>query len=437
MNISEFILKNVRCFKGEQQVRIAPLTFLVGENSTGKSTVLGCMNAVLNQQIETSARDKFNQLPYEFGTFTELAREPSKMFTLGFTSDLDLFTKPITVRINFFGNNNHTYSTQLKLIFEDKTIFVTFKGNTAIWGDFLKVTKEKNNFTVEVETLFAGVFDGLNINRLFLLLINKHLLDGSEQLEELNEFLVKNLQKKYQDKIKKGKKLDILHSNYPSIISLSPIRSKPSRTYDPVNTKQTPEGDDVPLFLMRIKREGDRQKIFESLNKFGKASKLFTSIDVKTYGKNLNEPFRLQVKVRNTQSNLLDVGYGISQLLPILVRLFADDRRSTMLLQQPEVHLHPRVQAELASLFTTAIAERKQSFIIETHSDYMIDRARSEIRRKNIKPDDVSLVYFEAKNGAVNIHNIRYDEQGNLLDVPQGYRDFFMAEGDRLLGFDN
>ena len=69
----------------------------------------------------------------------------------------------------------------------------------------------------------------------------------------------------------------------------------------------------------------------------------------------MSDPFQLQVKVRSgPRANLMDVGYGVSQILPILVDVMRPDTRSrTFLLQQPEVHLHPRGQAALASLFVT------------------------------------------------------------------------------------
>ena len=95
--------------------------------------------------------------------------------------------------------------------------------------------------------------------------------------------------------------------------------------------------------------------------------------------------------------NLVDVGYGVSQALPILVdtlqRPAADE---VFLLQQPEVHLHPRAQAELGSFFVSQ-AGKKRRFVIETHSDYLVDRVRMEIRRGNIRAQDVSLLSFRTE----------------------------------------
>ena len=94
-------------------------------------------------------------------------------------------------------------------------------------------------------------------------------------------------------------------------------------------------------------------------------------------------------------------------------------------------------QAEFSSLLAELANRNNQSFIVETHSDYMIDRARIEIRKGNIKPDDVSLIYFEPKGNIVKVHNIGFDKMANLIGAPTNYRDFFLKESKRLMGFKN
>ena len=96
--------------------------------------------------------------------------------------------------------------------------------------------------------------------------------------------------------------------------------------------------------------------------------------------------------------NLVDVGYGVSQSLPVLTELLSDNAPSTYLLQQPEVHLHPTAQAALGSLFCN-IAAKGVQMLVETHSDYLLDRIRMDVRdgkgEPTLKPEDVSILYFE------------------------------------------
>ena len=109
------------------------------------------------------------------------------------------------------------------------------------------------------------------------------------------------------------------------------------------------------------------------------------------------------------------------------------------LLQQPEVHLHPSAQAALGSLFCDMAAQRRQ-LIVETHSDHLIDRVRLDIRdgRTKLKPEDVSILYFERGNLSVTIHSLGWDAHGNLTAdrgmVPNGYRQFFRSERRRSIG---
>ena len=108
-----------------------------------------------------------------------------------------------------------------------------------------------------------------------------------------------------------------------SVFSTSPIRSRPKRTYDPTREFDDPEGSDVPMFLMRI--EATQQKEWEALKtqlvEFGKSSGLFQNIEIKNFGRSLGGPFQLKFKVRGPNANIVDVGYGVSQILPILVHI--------------------------------------------------------------------------------------------------------------------
>ena len=137
---------------------------------------------------------------------------------------------------------------------------------------------------------------------------------------------------------------------------------------------------------------------------------------------------------KGPRRNLIDVGYGVSQVLPVVTELLRQDAPKMFLLQQPEVHLHPRAQAALGSLFCRIAAWDRQ-LIIETHSDHLLDRVRMDVRDSagSLRPEDVSILYFERGNLDVRIHSLRIDHEGNILDAPPSYRQFFMDEVKRSL----
>jgi len=180
---------------------------------------------------------------------------------------------------------------------------------------------------------------------------------------------------------------------------------------------------------------GEWSRIAGAVESFGQQSGLFGGVEIRRLGKLESDPFQIQVQIGSNAINLLDVGYGVSQVLPIVVDCLRGESGGTFLLQQPEVHLHPKAQAELGSFLGTLAKEQNKRFVIETHSDYLVDRIRMDIRdRKGITPQDVSLLYFERKNGKARIHSLELDEHGNILNPPPGYRRFFLEEERRFLG---
>jgi predicted ATPase len=162
---------------------------------------------------------------------------------------------------------------------------------------------------------------------------------------------------------------------------------------------------------------------------------LFSSVEIRRVGRKESDPFQVQVNVSGQAFNLVDVGYGVSQVLPIIVDVLRGPVRSTFLLQQPEVHLHPRAQAALGSFLASLVSLQKKRLVVETHSDYLVDRVRMDVRDGRVlKPEQVLILYFERHPGHVEIQPIELDEHGNLREVPEGYRSFFLEEDRRLLG---
>ena len=434
MSITQFTMEEVRCFGGRQTLEIRPLTFLVGENSTGKTTALACFH-VLADYLRGAGID-FNSHPYSMGTFKDIVRNSKKKeknFKLGFASkynDEDIETT-IELAEKKAGIEPVVSSITMKLT--DGEIIVRSEDVMDKELRLDSFDEERNRYKIACHT------DRLNEYSVFFFF-------PSFTEESKGEIA---FSKYFEKKIKKLKcgPWDVFRTM--SVFSTSPIRSQPKRTYDPTREYYDPEGSDVPMLLMRIEATPKKEweKLKQQLIEFGISSGLFQDIKIKNFGRSLGGPFQLQFKVRGPTSNIIDVGYGVSQVLPILVQIlnYGISKQAKpeyedipyFLLQQPEVHLHPRAQAELSSLLANLANQGNQSFIVETHSDYMIDRARIEIRKGTIKPDDVSLIYFEPKGNIVNVHNIGFDDMANMTNVPPHYRNFFLKESKRLMGFED
>ena len=223
----------------------------------------------------------------------------------------------------------------------------------------------------------------------------------------------------------------------------APIRSSPSRTYDPTRPLPDPERAYIPTYFASVHYQDKNRwhELKNQLEHFGRRSGLFDEIAVKQLGEMEGGPFQLQIRKAGTRTagsrrNLIDVGYGVSQALPVLVELFRPDASQMLLFQQPEVHLHPSAQAALGTLFCEAAAAGRQ-LVIETHSDYIVDRVLLDIRdkRTNLEAKDVSILFFQREDLDVCIHSIRVDNEGSVIDAPEGYRRFFKDELNRVISY--
>ena len=124
---------------------------------------------------------------------------------------------------------------------------------------------------------------------------------------------------------------------------------------------------------------------------------------------------------RRLEIGLPDVGYGFSQVMPILACSMGMKHRS-FTIEQPEVHIHPRLQAELASLMAHSMRERGNQFIVETHSEYLVLRLQRLIRRKLLAPSQIAVLYVERDDAGSNVRQLRLDDRGSFMDPwPRGF----------------
>ena len=446
---TDLILRDVRCFAGEQRGRLRPITLLVGENSTGKTTFLGCYGALFRMLSPFGMLDElldFNQEPFAMGSFRDIVRSRR-----GPSGRINEFQIGFALETQHSGRAYDRLTATFREEGSQPTIWcVRFRFSS---GSFLELRRnDDGGTTIQIP---GGAlhkmhvpFEMVGFSLLAPIFVGDFEDFGAlPDLKPVFEYLRSIRSPIGGGKHRSSSRRDALAMlNFPDLIPVAPLRSKPTRTYDPVREAASPEGEHIPMLMMRLDRmdKDHWDSLHDDLVEFGSDAGLFSDIKVRRHGKQMSDPFQLQVKVRSgPYANIVDVGYGISQSLPILVDIMAaNDRPSrqnrrerTFLLQQPEVHLHPRGQAQLASLFIKAFKKRGNRFLIETHSDYIVDRVRISVRQGLLKPDDVSILYFEPNGNAVDIHNMDLDDDGNLEGAPPGYREFFLRETDQLLGF--
>ena len=111
-----------------------------------------------------------------------------------------------------------------------------------------------------------------------------------------------------------------------------------------------------------------------------------------------------------------DVGTGISQLIPVVVTA-CDSKERLITIEQPELHVHPRIQAEMGDLFIDAWQRKQNQFILETHSEHLILRLQRRVREQRISHDDVGVYYVsQDDDGQTRVNQLRLDDEGDFID---------------------
>ena len=454
--MEQITLKNFRCFHKEQTARLAPLTLLVGENSTGKTSFMAMIRALWNIAYAYRAPD-FKEDPYDLGSFDEIAHYRggrggrADTFEAGFKVDPDANKKrrragtngqPYLYEVSFEKKGTVPSPVRIRLSSGDvwSELFLEDQSWHARCGTSRGAWKSSETFPY---------FFDLDLDP--MLLFDYHLRrqkmvgdreSGAEPIASQGFESPTDKDWEPIDRLVESYRQRSLEYYRRQPYASAPVRSKPRRTYDPARWSPDSEGEYVPMYLAGLYFQDQRNwtKLKDAIESFGQAAGLFDEISIKPLGRRDSEPFQVQVRqysggLKGPKRNLIDVGYGVSQMLPVITELLRRNTPTMLLLQQPEVHLHPSAQAALGSLFCQVAAPDRQ-LIVETHSDHLLDRVRMDVRdgTTQLKPKDVSILFFERGNLDVQIHSIGLDKLGNVLGAPASYGRFFMEETQRSLG---
>ncbi len=433
-------LDNYRGFC-DTSIPLVDVSFMVGENSTGKTSVLQLLRILSNPSFYLGptfgSGDDLQFVQFgQFGHFNEVVSahaEDRSYFRVGFYewADVKVQTQrlpPQGMLVTFCNVSGvprlHrlTYSQgsqEIHLRFDSDSVYFRHDSNssTSPGPAPLLLHKWKNDHASE-----ASDWKQIDIEKL--------------QIAQMPIYMWIHLVAQ-KSGIKGGMTFPLfLGSPNSQLVWVAPIRTKPRRTYDEPNTPFSPEGSHTPYVIRRMLTGAGESKFVTFMKRVGKDSGLFEGITIKRFGDTDDAPFEIDVILDKMPLNLSWVGYGVSQSLPIYVELLDRPEGSWFAIQQPEVHLHPKAQAALGDLFFEMAQDHKK-FVIETHSDFTIDRFRSNYRKKKSKKgNDPSsqVLFFERRDNFNTVTPLTIGEHGELpADQPPGYRDFFVNEAVKLL----
>ena len=117
----------------------------------------------------------------------------------------------------------------------------------------------------------------------------------------------------------------------------------------------------------------------------------------------------------------MDVGFGVSQALPVLILCYYAPEGSILILEQPEAHLHPKVQSELGDVLIDVVKNRDLQIILESHSEHLLHRLMRRTAEEQLCVDDTALYFCQINEGASEVEQLKVDEYGNISNWPQEF----------------
>jgi predicted ATPase len=398
MSIKRIALKNFKCFK-EVEVSFSKITLLTGENSSGKSSLIYGMLAPLQSiSLNTNSFPLYLSLNGNYvnmGGFEEISFN-------------HISKNNFEININFsFGKRIYNFKTLWAFDPIRKSPRLVRLTDDDPFTQIEVKQKEDMSYVVNI-CHSDKELEPLDINDFHVQVIDK------SDIEVYNYFI------------------DISDTLYSELINdfnfISSFRFQPERTY-----YQSLVGNKIDKFgsgyIDQILEWNDSNsgEIFDLVNILKEINILY---DIKP-NRLSGGRFEVKVKVKSKSKweSLADVGFGISQFLPIIVADLQLEDDSTLVMSQPEIHLHPSVQANLGNYLVKQVKERNKNYIVETHSEYLLNRIRLLIVNGEIQPEDVAVYYFEnsIKNGSV-AHRIEFTKQGQILNAPKGFFETYMID---------
>lgn len=427
--ITELRAQNFKSWQDTKKLQFAPLTGLFGANSSGKTSILQIL-LMLIQTTESPDRNRVLHLGddralVDFGTFQD--------FLYTHNTDLNLqlelswkSSKSLSLNESLFPNYNITFNTEIRE--ENNRILVEYFHYTTDTNKF--GMKRENKGKKKGRNQYELIHDGFNAIRhqgrpldlpppVKCYGFPDEVGGNYQNLGFLSDFVL------------------AFENLFSDITYLGPLREYPRRSY--IWSGERPQdvgisGEEAIPALLAARAEGltsprlvnvkrshkpIEYRILEWLQKM----ELIDSFSLEPIAENRKDyEFRVKKSRNSSEVLITDVGFGVSQLLPVLVLCYYVPENTTIILEQPEIHLHPKVQSDLADVLIDVVKNRNVQIILESHSALLLHRLQRRIAEEKIDAEDTALYFCQINDGTSEIERLQVDEYGNILNWHQ---DFF------------
>lgn len=207
---------------------------------------------------------------------------------------------------------------------------------------------------------------------------------------------------------------------------LGPLRSRPERFLvwsgrSPGQLGSSGQAT-VPALvanLLRGDRDGsNRGRLVRQVSEWTERLGLADKIEIEQIGPVM---YQVTVTIQGRKANLLDVGFGVSQVLPVVTLAFFAPEGSMVILEQPELHLHPLAQAALGELLVHVGRERRLQFLVETHSEHLFRRLQTLIAEERLASSECAMLFINRKDGDSSLEPLELNEYGRVANWPDKF----------------
>lgn len=438
--ITKFSLQYFKSFKHLDSFEINNLTIIAGKNSCGKSSIL--QSLLLLRQTLTGRGIDALELDGEHMTYSnlkEIAYSLPPINRAKIKYSFELKNKGGVCNIDFSivnrKDDNH-YHPDVEYF---KTRIIKETGRSRVVNFCKPVLDDKKRAFLFPEKIIKQLESDIKVTTNFVNFL-PYTLNA-----ELNLINTKN-----NKKSKKNVPIP-MQMVYPAEIPyleefnnfirdikyLGPVRAAPKRAYvhfTEAATDLLPSGENAAHVLWArqneiVSFEGRNVRLIEALNECIEIVGLSQVISPSRIG-DLIYKINLSQKNCKGEVTISDVGFGYSQLIPIILLCLLSEKDDLIILEQPEIHLHPSSAANLADLFLRFIKDGRR-VLIETHSSELISRLRLRVIESPELKDKITISFVDADNvggEGAKVRQFNIDEKGMFPVYPDG----FLDESDKL-----
>lgn len=446
--LTQFRFENFKSWRDTGEIRMAPLTGIFGTNSSGKTAILQFL-LMLKQTAESNEKLILylgNERTYtNLGTSFDISNQhvfPQEIkFSVSWNPQIPFF-KPIYLP-------TASSLSEYKLLTPQKTPFVLPKSE--VYNSSITLDSTINLFSINAIKLKTFKYQFKN-DRDSYCRIGVRLIDSIQENEAYEVFsegtffdgLNSHLNAEPLGKPTKNYEfpwdfvfVDVF-TRFPQNLSLSfeeqldkifylgPLREYPQRSYtwsgeEPQSVGKKGEFIASALLASRNNNLSVEKYVAYWLKELG----LIHDFQIQPIAENRSD---YEIKVRRFPDSpevlITDVGFGISQILPVLVLCYYVPKGSTIIFEQPEIHLHPSVQAGLADVFIDVIKNRNVQIILESHSEHLLRRLQRRIAEEHnhMTAEDAALYFCSIDDtGTSKLTSLELDTYGNINNWPQGF----------------